>query len=832
MLIGNANEIANLKEKKMREYLENEFKKSSKEENVSVKSFKKGYLIIDGKIMATVNEEGLVELIENGEYTLATNDDWIFNENNDGTATLVTYKKAIKGKIVIPTEVKNKETNKIYIVTALGDDIFNYGTNITSVNMSGAVWLKTIGNRTFANCTNLEINVPKDLPKSIEKISNSAFLNCTNLVGNIDEILASKITLGRGTFANCPNLTGSIQNVFNQMFYKEEDGTPNRTVIEDGQFSGFSGLTGELVIPNYITKIGKNAFSSCSGITSLSFEAGSNCTQIDDWAFYQTKGMKNSVVLPDSITQIGASCFYESGITGVKLPANLQKLGVEAFYASELSGTLTIPKTLKVIPYQAFAFAKITTLNFEADGINGTKVIEDSAFCYSRNMTNINFPNTLTDIKFLAFTSCGMLSDISLPNSLTNIEEGAFSGCARINIAHWPANLTTVEKLAFKNCNNLKTLPDTTSLVTIGEESFINCTALGQKENNESTDLIEYLQKSKITNLGTASFKNCKYLKGNYEGNIKNKNGDGITIGSSAFTGTAVTKSAELNITGSIINANEYNGVTEFRKNGEIITKIEIPTGITSIEEAAFAGCTSITSVSIPKTVTSIEANAFQNCTSLQTVVFESGNTALTIIPDYCFQGCTKLNSVQNIPNNVTKFGQYSFGDCSNLSSIKLPEKLQILDYWALGSTGLTSIDLPQSLTTIGTYCFYGTPITKITIPDSVTSAGVAILEMSKIEEITVGKGITQITNYLFANCRELKKITFRGNITSIGRYGFNNCSKLPLSGINGLDWKKINSIEKQAFNSCTSLTGKVQLSSSCVVDENALTNCPLVFYK
>lgn len=51
MLIGNANEIANLKEKKMREYLENEFKKSSKEENVSVKSFKKGYLIIDGKIM-------------------------------------------------------------------------------------------------------------------------------------------------------------------------------------------------------------------------------------------------------------------------------------------------------------------------------------------------------------------------------------------------------------------------------------------------------------------------------------------------------------------------------------------------------------------------------------------------------------------------------------------------------------------------------------------------------------------------------------------------------------------------------------------------------------
>lgn len=490
------------------------------------------------------------------------------------------------------------------------------------------------------------------------------------------------------------------------MFYKEEDGTPNRTEIDDGQFSGFSGLTGELVIPNYITKIGKNAFSSCSGITSLSFEAGSNCTQIDDWAFYQTKGMKNSVVLPDSITQIGASCFYESGITGVKLPANLQKLGVEAFYASELSGTLTIPKTLKVINEGVFALVKITTLNFETDGINGTQIISKSAFNSNPNLKNINFPSTLTNIEIIAFYCNYAIENINLPDSLVNIGERAFEACGKMNITHWPKSLTKIERRAFIGCNSLKTLPDTTSLVTIGEESFINCTALGQKENNESTDLIEYLQKSKITNLGTASFKNCKYLKGNYEGNIKNKNGDGITIGSSAFTGTAVTKSAELNITGSIINANEYNGVTEFRKNGEIITKIEIPSGITSIEEAAFAGCASITSVSIPKTVTSIEANAFQNCTSLQTVVFESGNTALAIIPDYCFQGCAKLNSVQNIPNNVTKFGQYSFGDCSNLSSIKLPEKIQILDYWAFGSAGLTSIDLPQSLTTIGTYCF------------------------------------------------------------------------------------------------------------------------------
>jgi hypothetical protein len=46
---------------------------------------------------------------------------------------------------------------------------------------------------------------------------------------------------------------------------------------------------------------------------------------------------------------------------------------------------------------------------------------------------------------------------------------------------------------------------------------------------------------------------------------------------------------------------------------------------VTSIEQAAFQGCTSLASVSIPSSVTSIGVNAFGGCTSLNSVVFQAG---------------------------------------------------------------------------------------------------------------------------------------------------------------------------------------------------------------
>ena len=47
------------------------------------------------------------------------------------------------------------------------------------------------------------------------------------------------------------------------------------------------------------------------------------------------------------------------------------------------------------------------------------------------------------------------------------------------------------------------------------------------------------------------------------------------------------------------------------------LTSIEIPEGVTSIGEWAFASCSSLTSIVIPRSVTSIGDYAFSSCSTL-----------------------------------------------------------------------------------------------------------------------------------------------------------------------------------------------------------------------
>jgi hypothetical protein len=54
-----------------------------------------------------------------------------------------------------------------------------------------------------------------------------------------------------------------------------------------------------------------------------------------------------------------------------------------------------------------------------------------------------------------------------------------------------------------------------------------------------------------------------------------------------------------------------------------------IPNGVTSIAYAAFSGCTGLTSVTIPKSVTSIWGGAFAGCTSLTGLYFQGHGPSL-----------------------------------------------------------------------------------------------------------------------------------------------------------------------------------------------------------
>ena len=102
--------------------------------------------------------------------------------------------------------------------------------------------------------------------------------------------------------------------------------------------SGEEKYSGEVVIPSSITvegqeypvtSIGEDAFSDCSGLTSVTIP--NSVTSIGVCAFYECRGL-TSVTIPNSVTSIGYVAFSGcSSLTSVTIPNSVTSIGEEAF---------------------------------------------------------------------------------------------------------------------------------------------------------------------------------------------------------------------------------------------------------------------------------------------------------------------------------------------------------------------------------------------------------------------------------------------------------------------------------------------------------------------
>ncbi len=132
-------------------------------------------------------------------------------------------------------------------------------------------------------------------------------------------------------------------------------------------------------------------------------------------------------------------------------------------------------------------------------------------------------------------------------------------------------------------------------------------------------------------------------------------------------------------------------------KNCTNLSYVSLPSYITTIEDETFKGCTSLEDIGIPSSVTSIGDEAFKGCTSLEDVYITSG---VTSIGDSAFEGCTSLEEI-NISSNVTSIGDDAFKNCSSLDDVSINRE-------------------QRSLTSLGTNAFYGcSSYLEITVPQN-----------------------------------------------------------------------------------------------------------------
>ena len=197
----------------------------------------------------------------------------------------------------------------------------------------------------------------------------------------------------------------------------------------------------------------------------------------------------------------------------------------------------------------------------------------------------------------------------------------------------------------------------------------------------------------------------------------------GATITASTATGDVTIPSV---LGGYAVKKLGYSWPPIFGNGNTSVTRVVIPSSVTSIAENAFYNCTSLASVTIPNRVTSIGRLAFYRCLGLATFTFEP-TSSLTSIGEFAFQTCVNLASI-SIPSSVTSIGPEAFAECASLASVtfeptsKVPK---IDDNVFYGCRSLTSINLPSSVATIGYQAFKDCRgLASITIPNSVTSIG------------------------------------------------------------------------------------------------------------
>lgn len=227
-----------------------------------------------------------------------------------------------------------------------------------------------------------------------------------------------------------------------------------------------------------------------------------------------------------------------------------------------------------------------------------------------------------------------------------------------------------------------------------------------------------------------------------------------------------------------------------------------------SIGEWAFYRCAMLKGVVLPNGVETIGEYAFAECTNLRSAELPD---SIYLIGDGLFAGCWRLSDV-NIPRGISELNYNFFAECMSLTDIVIPDNIVTIGHDAFAHSGLTQIDIPDSVKSISS-AFWDCKISDITIPASVTEISTyTFYDCENLKSIEVSPGnpvyhsdgnciIETASKTLIAGCKN-SVIPDDGSVTNIAR------ASLPIErGITTLYIPaSITNIEAGAFIGCNDL--------------------------
>lgn len=315
-------------------------------------------------------------------------------------------------------------------ITSIDGWAFRECTSLTSINIpesiinigAGAFYKTAIYNNEsnwvdgVLYINNCLIEAKKDITNeySVKEdtrlIAPLAFYLCKSLTSIT--IPENVIHIGADAFLDCSSLSLIRWNATNCMDFEEYNIPFSNTNITSFLFGNnvkhipeyicyrMNNLT-SVAIPNNVLSVGKNAFSECQSIESITLTAPS----VDIFL----EGIGNRLLAINS--------YY--------CPRKLVINGVE-------TSDIVIP--------------------------NGVTCIDTMSFFLCTSLTSIKIPSTVRSIEYDAFYSCSSLTTINLPEGVKSIRSYAFSSCSSLSSVIIPSSMEEIGDEAFRHCTSLDTI--------------------------------------------------------------------------------------------------------------------------------------------------------------------------------------------------------------------------------------------------------------------------------------------------------------------------------------------------------------------------------------
>ena len=403
-----------------------------------------------------------------------------------------------------------------------------------------------------------------------------------------------------------------------------------------------------------VTTIGNYAFNWCSTITSVTIPE--SVTSINNGAFANCSGLK-SFTIPNSVTSIGTEAFYNTGITSITIPDSVNSFGYRVFRNS----------------------SHIEKFEGKFATNDGCCLIVDGrliSFAVACDVTEYTIPDTVTSIGGSAFEGCANLISVNIPESINSIENRAFSGCQNLKSVVIPEGIYSVGDFVFHDCISLTEIYCKNPALTINSDLFDyhandfkiyvpSSSVIRYRTTENWVKYVDYIvgynfNTGEIVDIPTKPADNEIWYLGNSIPSIS-----GLSIEFNADLGCFVmTRPALINI---IPERLFYNM--------DFLEAVILPDCVTSIENEAFAGCTSLMSIVIPDSVTTLGSGVFSGCTKLSSVTFGKN---LTEIPSSAFFNCSSFPGSIAIPEGITSIGSVAFAN-SGLRFVTLPSSLRYI---------------------------------------------------------------------------------------------------------------------------------------------------------